>query len=633
MNRTSNHLISALIALSLALLPAGCGDRVVRVDRLGQAERDSIARLAEDYSAQGKKMGRNSEYDKAAQLYLQAAEAALSIGDTLMYLDTKTYAASNLRKGEKYTEASELLYSALELADQYTQIGGTEGQNQLSYIYNGLGNIYKYLDDGINAEEFFRKSLEIDKALDNHLGMAKNYSTLGNIYEHRDQLDSAEALYHLALRYDQLAESDYGVGICHNRLGQLMMKQDRFDKALEHYHLAHDFLKKAGDRWNLIKSAMSMAWIYIEQGRWSRAERLLDEAEALLGGRQSFGHLEEIYYCRGELYRRQGKYKLATEAMAQCLICRDSMALHRGSSQEVARLRVEYERKLNEKAIDLVNSENKRIKETRNLVIIAASIVSGMLIILALLLFLYSRLQRKRNEELQEINAIKTKFFSIISHDLKNPVIAQRNTLKMVADNFESIPPEILKEQCTELCHSSDALYSLLENLLTWSRLESGKMQPQPITFSPGGAISEVLSQLSHQATAKGITFTEKLDEDVMAYADMNMFNTVVRNIVGNAIKYSPKGGDVEISASMSDNMLKVSVKDRGAGFPQDVIDSLSRHLSVKSSKGTVGESGTGLGLTTSYEMIRLCGGKMDIEGRPGGGSTVKIWFPIPKQQ
>lgn len=631
MRSTFINIFKVLAVICAVTFIAGCGESSTKSLYMDTVARDSIARKASNFSAQGKKFGKNYEYDKAVQAYLQAAEAALSIGDTLMFLDTRTYAATNLRKDEKYKEASELLYGALEVADSYSQIGSPKGQTQLSYIYNGLGNIYKYLDDGVNAEEFFRKSLAIDKGMDNYLGMAKNYSTIGNIYEHRGQADSAEVLYNLALKYDELADSDYGVGICHNRLGQLMMKQDRFDKALEHYGLAYDFLKKAGDRWNLIKTAMSMAWIYIEQGRWSRAERLLDEAERLLDGRLSYGHLEEIYYCRGELYRRQGKYRLATEAMAQCLVCRDSMALHRGSSQEVARLMVEYERKLNEKAMDLVNSENKRIKTTRNIVIIGASVVTGMLVVVAVLLSLYSRLQRKRNEELHEINNIKTKFFSIVSHDLKNPVIAQRKTLKMIKENYDNIPSDLLKEQCEELYYSSDALSSLLENLLTWSRLESGRMKPEPIVFDLADGVRDVVLHLSHQAADKGVAIVNKVEDTLLAYADFNMVTTVLRNILSNAIKYTRSGSEVEIYASREGDMAKVSIKDHGVGMPEEVMDSLRTQTQIKSSVGTHGESGTGLGLVTSCEMVLLCGGSMEISSASGEGTTVDIKLPIPK--
>lgn len=625
------HIYRLFLGLFMLSFVLGCGDRGSKLSYPSTVEADSIANLAVKYSAKGRQLGKEYEYEKAAQAYLQASDMALSIGDTLMYLDTRTYAATNLRKDEKYKEASELLYGALDVADSYSQIDSIKGQKQLSYLYNGLGNIYKYLDDGVNAEEFFRKSLEIDRGMENYLGMAKNYSTIGNIYEHRGQVDSAEVLYNLALKYDELAESDYGVGICHNRLGQLMMKQNRFDKALEHYNLAYDFLKKGGDRWNLIKTAMSMAWIYIEQGRWSRAERLLDEAEKLLDGRQSYGHLEEIYYCRGELYRRQGKYRQATEAMAQCLVCRDSMALHRGSSQEVARLRVEYERKLNEKAMDLVNSENKRIKATRNLVVTGASIVTGMLIVVAVLLSLYSRLQRKRNEELHEINDIKTKFFSIISHDLKNPVIAQRKALKMINDCYDNIPSDLLKNQCEELYCSSDALYSLLENLLTWSRLESGRMKPEPIIFNLADGVEEVVSHLSHQASDKGIAIVRRLDTTLFAHTDFNMATTVIRNILSNAIKYSNSNSEVEVSTVGAEDMVKITIRDYGVGMPNRVIESLRTHSQIKSSLGTHGESGTGLGLITSYEMVILCGGSMNIKSAFKQGTTVEIFLPTHK--
>ena len=195
--------------------------------------------------------------------YCHGIKALEHTGDTALHINILHNVGTCYRRMGAMFEASDQLYTALNMAEQYSLRNTNKGKELRSYIYNNLGNIYKYLNNGEEAEVFFRRTLALDKELGNILGMAKNYSTIGNIYEHRNMFDSAYVMYHKALEYDIQAGSQLGIGICHNRLGQLMMHYDSIDAALAHHQKAYELLNDGQyDTWNRLKASLSMAWIY-----------------------------------------------------------------------------------------------------------------------------------------------------------------------------------------------------------------------------------------------------------------------------------------------------------------------------------------------------------------------------------
>ena len=235
-----------------------------------------------------------------------------------------------------------------------------------------------------------------------------------------------------------------------------------------------------------------------------------------------------------------------------------------------------------------------------------------------------------KNKKLYELNATKDKFFSIIAHDLKNPLGSFREITKMLYDEYGSFDENEKLELLKLIKESSNQVYNLLENLLEWSQTQKGKIKYNP-TDNDIRAIVDFSLQL-HKLTAdnKQITIINNIPENVSIFADASLLNTILRNLISNAIKFTPINGIVEIGLSNNppDGFLLIYVKDTGIGMTKDIIDKLFRIDENIISFGTNGEKGTGLGLLLSKEFTEKNGGKIWVESKEGKGST--FYFTVP---
>lgn len=234
----------------------------------------------------------------------------------------------------------------------------------------------------------------------------------------------------------------------------------------------------------------------------------------------------------------------------------------------------------------------------------------------------------ERTLELQELNATKDKFFSIIAHDLKNPFNTLLGFSELMIENFELYDPKQLKDYINIIFETSRTSYNLLENLLHWSRSQTGKLKLSPSVFDFHKVITENFDFLENLAVKKSIVLNNGINENETVNADYNMIETVVRNLISNAIKFTNDDGTIKVNAVRRNKMLEVCVEDSGIGIRQEKIRVLFAIDMSSSTKGTANETGTGLGLILCKEFVELNGGKIWVESEPDVGS--KFFFTIP---
>ena len=247
------------------------------------------------------------------------------------------------------------------------------------------------------------------------------------------------------------------------------------------------------------------------------------------------------------------------------------------------------------------------------------------------------------NRELRELNANKDKFFSVIAHDLKSPFQGLLGFTDLLLEDFDVLRKDEVKNYLLNIRNAAHNTYSLLENLLDWSRMQSGRMKYSPVTLNLSEEIARVLDILNSNAIRKGISLINKVEVTVEIKADQNMLQSVIQNLVSNAIKFSNSRGQVVISTVADEvnhsgagtdhsdavRFIQVNVSDNGIGIPSDTISrifSLTDHFSLN---GTANEPGTGLGLILSKEMIERHGGELTVESIPGEGSTFSFTLPL----
>jgi len=234
-----------------------------------------------------------------------------------------------------------------------------------------------------------------------------------------------------------------------------------------------------------------------------------------------------------------------------------------------------------------------------------------------------------KNEELQKINAEKDRYFSIIAHDLRSPFSGFLGLTELMAKGLPQMTLDEIQKITLLMRNSATNLFRLLGNLLEWSRMQRGLTTYIPTSFLLKPKIAKIMVWVLEGADQKEITVNYSIPEDLVVYADGNMFEAVIRNLVSNAVKFTPHGGRIIISAkSAADNSVEISVTDSGIGMNQKMLNNLFRLDVNTNRKGTQGEYSTGLGLTICRDFIEKHGGKLHIESEEKKGSTFSFTLP-----
>jgi signal transduction histidine kinase len=239
---------------------------------------------------------------------------------------------------------------------------------------------------------------------------------------------------------------------------------------------------------------------------------------------------------------------------------------------------------------------------------------------------------KMQNQQLQELNATKDKFFSIISHDLKGPLNSLTSFSNLLINYYDSLSREEVQMLAKDFDKSVKNLFTLLENLLEWSRSQTGNIEFTPEPFNLSAVLRDNTALLEGQAHNKKITLSHDVPEVMIVSAHKQSINTVIRNLISNAIKFTPEGGMVLSRVHRDSDTIVVSVSDTGVGMSRAIIDKLFRIDTKHSTKGTADEKGTGLGLILCKEFVEKNGGRIWVQSEPGKGSVFSFSLPFDIQ-
>lgn len=233
------------------------------------------------------------------------------------------------------------------------------------------------------------------------------------------------------------------------------------------------------------------------------------------------------------------------------------------------------------------------------------------------------------NKELQLSNDSKDKFFSILAHDLKSPFTSLLGYSDLIANDLIDLSPEETKDAVTNINKVARNIFSLLENLLEWSRIQTDRIENKPEEIEIYHIVQNVIDLFQNNARAKNLTFSNLIKEDTIVYADENFIFTVIRNLISNATKFSNQDGQVIIKSNVFGDFTEISVEDNGIGMTEEEMKMLFR-IDVHHTKlGTHKEKGTGLGLILCKEYIEKSGGKISVSSQVNKGSI--FTFSLPK--
>jgi PAS domain S-box-containing protein len=236
---------------------------------------------------------------------------------------------------------------------------------------------------------------------------------------------------------------------------------------------------------------------------------------------------------------------------------------------------------------------------------------------------------KKSEQELKELNAAKDRFFSIVAHDLRSPFSSLLSFSEFLVEDIDELPKEEIKSFAEKINESSKTVFSLLENLLQWSRIQTGKIPYEPITFNIYHKVNQIINLLKNNAESKKINVVNDVTSSAIVFADEDMIFSVIQNLLSNAIKFTKESGSIIFRSNSKENDVEISITDNGVGIKEVDMRKLFRMDSHHTTYGTKDEKGSGLGLLLCREMVERNRGKIWVTSKVGEGTT--FTFTVPK--
>ena len=488
---------------------------------------------------------------------------------------------------------------ALDFHLQSLKISESIGNKKLmASNYNNLGIVYKKQGNLQLALEYHHRSLELRQEMNDRYSMASSYNNIGSILNLLgNQQKALEFLTRALLIKTELRDSA-GMAHAFNNIAFVYMNLDYNNEALDYFKKANSIYEKIDEQYGVASTLLNIGTLLVKTGKKFEGMKYIDSGMAFAKILNYKDAIKTATYELSRNFAAVGDYKNAYQYLVESDNYKDSLV----NTENLRRsqiLQKEYE--LDKKQIEIDNLEmSSRLqeKESEKLKVYAYSFGSGFLIILIFSFILYRSYQQKKrinsllvdkqseitnknleleqqreeilakNEKLDNLNATKDKFFSIIAHDLKNPLGSIRDITSVLAESFDEISDEEKREILHLMKDSSRNVYSLLDNLLEWSRSQSGHIKYHPIDCNLLMLVENSVSPLLMNATKKNIDFKVNIPQTIEVHCDPNMIKTVIRNLSSNAIKFTPDDGKVTIDVKPIDStdLIEVRVKDSGVG-------------------------------------------------------------------
>lgn len=509
------------------------------------------------------------------------------------YEQALRYGELCLNYDERFGAPSDLSASLGNLAGIYSSVG--KHDVAIGYLNRAID-----LENELLAadENYSPKSLAIRKAM---LGETLVAKALTLPDEEREQLlqqalDLTNEAYLIDLRLERTPQ----MGMRLSQLGNIYKQLGDTEQARECNENALDIARQTGNRSSEVITLLQL----------DRYEEAAEMAQAIGMKKQ------EMEACRNlvEEYKMAGRYQEALSMSERAAILGEAM-LNEESERQLTMWQVRYDTQQKEQQLQL-QEQTIRAQRMRLFWLITVTVLALAAIVF---LVLYARLQKR-------ILRVKDRNYAILTHDLKNPMLAQQQMLRMFYKNFENYSREEIQENLGKLLTSSDNQIDLLYNLQQMALIENGKQKVNPVRIDLASIVSEVVGNMQSFADLKHIALVNNVKRSLVM-ADRNAVRTVLRNLLSNAVKYSFEGGTVEIGNTPDGHGF--FVHDHGIGMTEDrVKELLCAKQVIVSQIDTKWNGGTGIGLMLCRELIRLNHGTIDITSVPQNGATITVTFP-----
>lgn len=576
------------------------------------------------YGQLGKVYRENASFDDAIQYHKRGLEMATQMNDTLEIVKALNNLGTNYRRIGILTEASEYHFRALGLIEKMKGRTYDIKKNRLVAM-NGIGNIYLSLGNNNAAERVFRNSLAGEKELNSALGQAINTANLGFIFESREEYDSAYVYFKQSLSYNQQAKSDLGISLCYNHFGNLHEKKGELDEALANYHKAYDIMKGKSDHWHWLESCISMARVLLKLNNPALAQIYLSQARETARDINSFEHLSAIHKLDYIYFLGQNDYKRALESYIQSQAYADSVK-NEESINHLQNLRIKYEIEKNAHEIDLV--KKNFIEEQRNKRIILAVSILILLMTCSVIAFLWYalRMRSKTNRTLRQVEQIRTGFFTNITHEFRTPLTVILGLVEQMRNN--DVSKDETERYLNSIQRQGSNLLELVNQLLDMSKLMAKADRKQWYRGNIVAFIRMTLDSYREYACSQYINllFIPESNTIEMDFIP-EYFNKIMRNLLSNALKYTPANGIIRIEMKKDKSLLTLQVFNTGNEIPEEEIPRLFDTFYQGSNNEK--QIGTGIGLPYTRQMVESMNGNIKVYNKKGEGVVFSVYIPL----
>lgn len=594
------------------------------------------------------------------------SDLALKYGFSAMEIARKKGYDSKLAQLNNYTGVIYQHYknntsNAIPYYDQALKFGLKTGDSiEIAYVYNNLGDAYIEIGNLALARSYSRRSLEIFQNLNIPSGIAYGYVNMGYFYQNSQQYDSAIQAYQKAIEirkklndsvgiasatlelansYTSMGDFDRAIenyqnslklhSIINNKnymayslkgMGDIFLKTGEYDSAYAYFIRALELDKERNNHSSIVATQIGIAMSLLNMNKVEEATEMINKA---LNHALNYGNnldILEAYKKKAEFFSTLNLYKETAEIYQQYLEIYDSLYSDmQYRTMEEVKNRFQLHEELN-----TINLNLEARKKTQLLLIAIIISLLGFTFILIRLFVSKSHLSKR----LEQTNQTKDKVFTIISHDLISPFNSILGFSKLVVTQLKDKNYDKAAKSAAILESSANETYLLTTKLLQWSRAQRNKIEVKPSAFDIKLLVDDIKKLYKSQLDEKEISLYTNIEDQTNVFADLSLIKTVINNLIINAIKFTSRKGEIQITAQTAETYVELCVEDNGIGISKERLQRFYSGESFNSTRGTENEKGTGIGLILCKDFVELNKGTFRIESEPGAGS--KFFFTVP---
>lgn len=529
-------------------------------------------------------------------------------------------AKSNHVLGIFYAENGDLKRALEYFFNSLNTLKKIGDENRMGVALGAIARVYQMMENHEMALDYDLQALEIAIKNNDTINLATTYNNVGADYNNLKNYEAAIEIYRKALNIAQNNEDIRLQALLHLNIGYTYQKTNDFDSSIVNLQNAEKLYLEINDLYGLANTYNKLAEYYYETEKNDSILYFADKAREIGEKIGTITIKRQSYELLSIAYDNQNKYDSAFKYLELFNKLDDSI-INSGNTKKITQLEMQYEFD-KEREIDEIKHKAE-VRRQQNQTIFF--IIAFFLAILAVLFILRSYWIKKKSEkELQDLNAIKDKFFRIISHDLKSPFTAFISISELLSNPNVNLSQEKVQYFAKSINKTAKSSYDLFQNLLLWSMSQRGNLKIEKTEVNLSELISTTIDLLKTPADSKNITIDFKqIDSEIIVKTDANIIKTVVRNILNNAIKFTHEDGKITIEIKNN----SITILDTGVGISEKNLTKLFKPEVHHTTTGTNEEKGTGLGLILCKELIEKIEGKIEVESELNIGTTFYVFY------